>query len=182
MFALASALALGGCIRPVTIPVQMTALKEACHGKDRPMAGVATYSVWRCGEGDQPKYAIYKGDALVKESNELEAAQAATGFTCIGRGLKMGTPEFATCSSNVGQVALAATSNLRDRENVEAEIRRQRAADALVAAGTALQASAQQAQAAMPAPTFAAPVAPVMQAPVSCTSRVVFNTVRTNCN
>lgn len=164
--ALAGLLALGGCIRSVTIPTQMTALKEACHGKDRPMAGVAGYSVWRCGEGDKAKYAIYKDDVLVRETNELEAAQAAAGFTCIARGLKMGTPEFAACSSNAGQMALAATSTMRDRENAEAEIRQQRAADALIAAGASIQAAQPQ----------------TVNVRANCTSMRTGTMVSTSCN
>lgn len=144
LVALGAAAMLGGCLRPVTIPTQLASLKEACHGKDQPMAGVAVYSVWRCGEGDRAKYAIYKGDALVKESNELEAAQAAAGFTCIGRGMKLNTPEFNACVAENGRAALTATAAMRGRENLQAEIRQQQVADALIQAGAAVQAAQPQ--------------------------------------
>lgn len=133
---------LGGCIRSVAIPVQEAALKEACYGKDQPMAGVAGYSVWRCGQGDQAKYGIYQNGTLVREANELEASQAAAGFACIGRGLKAGSPEYNACVQSVGSAALSATATLRAQENSEAELRRRQALAALGEAGAAMSAAA----------------------------------------
>lgn len=138
-----AAVALAGCIRSVSIPAQEAGLKEACYGKDRPMAGVGGYSVWRCGEGDKAKYAIYQNGALLREANELEASHAAAGFACIGRGLKLNTPEFSTCVQAVGSTALSATASLRDRENTEASVRQQQAADAMISAGAAISAAGQ---------------------------------------
>lgn len=159
---------LGGCLRSVTIPAQLTSLKEACHGKDQPMAGVATFSVWRCGEGDRAKYAIYKGDALMKESNELEAAQAAAGFICIGRGLKLNTPEFNACAAEGSRAALTATAQLRGQENLQAQIRAQQVADAFAQAGAAIQA-------AQPAPPQTVNIR------TNCTSTRMGSFVNTNC-
>lgn len=164
--ALASLLALGGCIQSVTIPAQMTSLKDACHGKDRPMAGAGDLSVWRCGEGDQAKYAVYRGDVLVKEANELEASQVAGGLSCLSRGFKAKTPEFEACAANIQQVALSATGNLRDRENAEAAARRERAADALIAAGASLQAAQPQ----------------TVNVQANCTSMRTGSMVSTTCN
>lgn len=166
------ALSVGGCIRSVEIPQQEAALKDACHGKDRPMAGVASYSLWRCGEGDKAKYAIYKQGALVSEVNELQASQAAGGFSCIARGLKPNTPEFAACEQQIGSVALNTTSNLRNQENAEAAARRQQIADGLAAAGAAMQASAAAQAASQPQ---------TVRVQTNCTTSRLGNYLNTNC-
>ncbi|MBY0258544.1 hypothetical protein [Methylobacterium sp.] len=161
--------ALGGCIRSVTIPPQEAGLKEACHGKDRPMAGSGGFSVWRCGEGDKAKYAVYQNGALAKEVNELEASQFAAIFACGNRGLKLNTPEMTACAQQAGSSALAATATLRDRENAEAEERRQRAGDAMIAAGAAISAAGAASQ----------PQTVRLQA--NCTTTQVGTFANTNC-
>lgn len=173
----AGLISLGGCIRSVTLPSQEASLKEACYGKDRVLASRNGIAVYRCGEGDQAKYAAYQDGRLNFELNEIDAIDLAAIGHCAGSGFRKGTPEFETCTRGVSQTTRVQANVMRQSENEAAEEKRRQAVVALAALGAAAAAGA--AAASQPSPIVEQPS---MFAPrVSCTSRRVGNTVQTNC-